>query len=173
MRLTWIGIAAFALVVAAPAAEVDFAKAGMDRTRIERIKPRMQQFADANYVAGTVTLVFTDIEGSTEIVLGLGFEWAEGLVYPVEALAIVHVAADDHDLAVRAVGAAACARCELSFNDDEPQATLLRAALETAGAALGTQMYEELIAIGEATPRDEIARDLLGASTARTFTRPR
>jgi CubicO group peptidase (beta-lactamase class C family) len=57
MRLTWIGIAAFALVMAAPAAEVDFAKAGMDRARIERIKPRMQQFADANYVAGTVTLV--------------------------------------------------------------------------------------------------------------------
>jgi hypothetical protein len=48
-----------------------------------------------------VTLVFTDIEGSTEIVLGLGFEWAEGFVYPVEALAIVHVAADDHEFAVR------------------------------------------------------------------------
>ncbi len=57
MRLTWIGIAAFALVMAVPAAEVDFAKAGMDRARIERIKPRMQQFADTGYIAGTVTLV--------------------------------------------------------------------------------------------------------------------
>lgn len=57
MRLSWIAAAAFAFVMAAPAAEVDFAKAGMDRARLERIKPRMQQFADSNYIAGTVTLV--------------------------------------------------------------------------------------------------------------------
>lgn len=57
MRLSWIAAASFALVLAAPAAEIDYAKAGMDRARIERIKPRMQQFADTNYIAGTVTLV--------------------------------------------------------------------------------------------------------------------
>lgn len=43
--------------MAAPAADVDFAKAGVDRSRLERIKPRMQQFADSNYIAGAVTLV--------------------------------------------------------------------------------------------------------------------
>ncbi|HNY38961.1 MAG TPA: serine hydrolase domain-containing protein [Bryobacteraceae bacterium] len=58
MRKSWISIAILGLLTAAaPAAEVDFAKAGMDKARLERIKPRMQQFADDKYVAGTVTLV--------------------------------------------------------------------------------------------------------------------
>lgn len=57
MRLSWIAAAVFALVVAAPAAEVDYARAGMDRARLERIKPRMQHYADSSTVAGTVTLV--------------------------------------------------------------------------------------------------------------------
>ncbi|MBA3973297.1 MAG: hypothetical protein C0504_03645 [Candidatus Solibacter sp.] len=57
MRLSWIAAAAIPLVMAAPAAEVDYAKAGVDRARIERIKPRMQQFADTGSIAGTVTLM--------------------------------------------------------------------------------------------------------------------
>lgn len=40
-----------------PGAEADFAKAGMDKARLERIKPLMQKFADNQYIAGTVTLV--------------------------------------------------------------------------------------------------------------------
>lgn len=39
------------------AAENDYAKAGVDRSRLERIKPLMQKFSDSQYIAGTVTLV--------------------------------------------------------------------------------------------------------------------
>ena len=42
MRMNWIGIAVLGLLTAAaPAAEVDFAKAGMDKARLERIAMRM------------------------------------------------------------------------------------------------------------------------------------
>ena len=103
-------------------------------------------------------------EEALAIVLGLGFEWTEGLVWPVEALAVVHVAAGDQELAVRAVGAAARARSELRIHEEEPQATMLREALETARSALATETFEELIASGGATPLEAIARELVGAS---------
>jgi len=102
-----------------------------------------------------------------EVALGVGFEWLEGLVHPMEALAIVRIAAGDHGLAVRAVGAAMHARSELGLYEEKPQATLLRAALASAKAELGSEAYDECIRAGEAKPLDEIARELLAASTAR------
>jgi len=58
MRKFLLAAAAFAVFAApASAAEADHAKAGVDQARLARIRPRMQQFADNQYIAGTVTLV--------------------------------------------------------------------------------------------------------------------
>jgi len=58
MRLFLAFVAALGMLAGVvPGAEADFAKAGMDKARLERIKPLMQKFADNQYVAGTVTLV--------------------------------------------------------------------------------------------------------------------
>jgi tetratricopeptide (TPR) repeat protein len=108
---------------------------------------------------------------SLEIIRCLGFDWPEGLVASVDGLAIVHVASGDHKLAVRAAGAATRVRVELGLREEEPLATLLRTALETARAALGAEPYQQLIAVGGATPLNEIARELLATSTRRSMPR--
>ncbi len=92
---------------------------------------------------------------------GLDRRFPEGIVYPLEGIAIVLSADGEHERAARAIGASAAMREATEQSFEEPHRSFVEDAVRRSRAALGPA-WDVLEAEGRASRAEDVAEALLG-----------